>query len=102
MILGNFNARSYSLWSEDILPVEGNHTDSLTAVFVCHQVIFGPMHILSQSSSYFDLQFTDQPHLVTNCGIHASLHPNCHHQITNCKLNLKITMHLYITLGLGL
>ena len=50
----------------------------------------GPTHILSQSSSCIDLIFTDQPHLVIDCGIHASLHPSCHHQITYCKLNLKI------------
>ena len=46
MILGDFNARSYSWWSEDILPVEGNHIDSLTSMFGLHQVILGPPHIL--------------------------------------------------------
>ena len=91
MILGDFNARSYSWWSEDILSVEGNHIDSLTSMFGLHQVISGPTHILSQSSSCIDLIFTDQPHLVTDCGIHASLHPDCHHQITYYKLNIKIT-----------
>ena len=44
----------------------------------------------AQSSSCADLIFTDQPHLVTDCGNHASLHPNCHHQTIYCKLNLKI------------
>ena len=91
MILGDINARTYSWWPEDILSVEGNHTDSLTSMFGLHQVISGPIHILSQSSSCIDLRFTDQPHLVSNCSIHASLHPNCHHQITYCKLNLKMT-----------
>ena len=78
MILGDFNARSYSWWSEDILSVEGNHIDSLTSMFGLHQVISGPTHILFQSSSCIDLIFTDQPHLVTNCGIHILLHPTCH------------------------
>ena len=73
------------------MSVEGNHTDSLTSMFGLHQVISGPIHILSQSSFCIDLSFTDQQHLVSNCGIHASLHPNCHHQITYCKLNLKMT-----------
>ena len=90
MILGDFNARSYSWWQEDILPVEGNHIDRLTSTFGLHQVISGPTHILSQSLFCIDLIFTDQPHSVTDCGIHASLHPNCHHQITYCKLNLEI------------
>ena len=62
-------------------------------MFSLHQVISGPRptHILSQSSSCIDLIFTDQPHIVTDCRVHASLHPNCHQQVTYCKLNLKIT-----------
>ena len=59
-----------------------------------HQVISGPIHIISQSSSSIDIIFTNQPHLVTDFVIHASLHPNCHHQITYCKLILKITYPL--------
>ena len=43
----------------------------------------------SQSSSCIDLIFTDQPQLVPDCVIHASLYPNCF--IIYCKLNLKIT-----------
>ena len=91
MILGDFNARLYSWWPQDILSVEGNHIDSLTSMCGLHQVISGPTHILSQSSSDIGLVFTDKPHLVTNRGIHASLNHNCHHQIIYCKLNLKIT-----------
>ena len=49
-----------------------------------------PTHILANSSSCIDLIFTDQPNLVTDCGTHSSLHPNCHHQIIYCKLNLRI------------
>ena len=59
-------------------------------MFTLHQVISGPTHILFQSSSCIDLIFTDQPHSVTDCGFHASLHSSCHHQITYCQLNLKI------------
>ena len=35
MILGDFNARSYSWWSED-MSVEGNHIDSVTSMFGLH------------------------------------------------------------------
>ena len=31
-----------------------------------------------------------QRNLVINSGVHYSLHPNCHHQTMNSKLNLKI------------
>ena len=46
--------------------------------------------MLANSSSCIDLIFTDQPSLIVDCGIHPSLHPNCHHQIVYCKLDLKI------------
>ena len=103
MILGDFNFRSYSSCSEDMLPVKENHIDCLTSMYGLHQVISEPTHILSQSSSCTDLIFSDQWHLVTYCGIHASLHPNYHHQIAYCKLNLQITYpRPYKRLVLGL
>ena len=37
-----------------------------------------------------DLIFTDQPNLSVNSGIHASLHPNCHHQTVQSKFDLNI------------
>ena len=45
---------------------------------------------MPNSSSCIDLIFTDQPNLVVDSGVHPSLHPNCHHQITYCKFNLFI------------
>lgn len=71
MILGDFNAGSYSWWSEDMLLVEGNHIDTLTSMFSLHQVISGPALNLSQSLFRIDLIFTDQSDLVINCGIYA-------------------------------
>ena len=63
---------------------------SLTETYSLHQLISDPTHILSISSSCIDLIFTDQPNLVVDSGVHPSLHPNCHHQITYCKFNLFI------------
>ena len=34
--------------------------------------------------------FTQQPNLVTSSGVHASLHNNCHHQITFAHINLLV------------
>ena len=68
-------------------------------MFSLHQVISGPTLNLSQSLFRNDLIFTDQSHLVINCGIYAWLQPNCDNQITYCKLNLRITYSpLYICL----
>ena len=49
-----------------------------------------PTHILGHFSSCTDLILTSQPDLVMESGVHSSLHPNCHHQITHAKFSLKI------------
>ena len=54
------------------------------------QLICDATHVLPQTSSCIDLSFTDQSNYVINCGIHPSLNKNCDHQITFCKLNLKV------------
>ena len=54
------------------------------------QIIKELTHISNISSSCIDLIFTPQPNLITDCGVHSSLHPNCHHQIVFEKLNLHI------------
>ena len=49
-----------------------------------------PNPLFPNSLSGIDLIFTDQPKLAVDCGVHSSLHPNCHHQIIYCKFNLMI------------
>ena len=88
--LGDFNARSKSWYLDDITTYKGSKIDSLTTTHGLYQLISQPTHLLPTSSTCIDLIFTDQPNLVVNSGAHPSLHKNCHHQITFCKLNLKI------------
>ena len=64
--------------------------DSVTLTPGLEQLISEPTHILSNSSSCIDLIFTNQPNLVVDSGTHPSLHPNCHHQIIHCKINLQV------------
>ena len=45
---------------------------------------------LYQSSSSIDLILTDQPNLIVDSGVHPSLHSDCYHQITHCRLSLNI------------
>ena len=47
-------------------------------------------HILSTSSSCIDLIFTSQPNLITESGVHSSLHSNCYHLIIFAKFNLEV------------
>ena len=68
---------------------EGNEIENVTAQFGLQQIIKEPTHISNTSSSCIDLIFTSQPNLVTDSGIHSSLHPNCHHQRVFAKLNLR-------------
>ena len=56
-----------------------------------YKVINESTHILENSSSCINLIiFTSQPNLITDSGVHSSLHPNCHHQVIYLKSNLKV------------
>ena len=90
IILGDFKARSKFWCLDDITTYEGPKTDSLTTTHGLHQLISQLTPLLSTSSTCIDLIFTDQPNLVVNSGVYPSLHKNCYHKITFCKLNLKI------------
>ena len=59
-------------------------------IFLHLKIISDSTHILPNSSSCIDLIFTNQPNLVTESGVHPSLHPKCRHQIVFAKLNLKV------------
>ena len=89
-ILGDFHARSRSCWCDDITSREGAQLGSLTISCGLHQLISDPTHLLPNSSSCIDLIFTDQPNLVADSGVHPSLHPNCHGQITFSRYILNV------------
>ena len=90
VILGNFNTRLSTWWSNGITNLNGILIDSLTTTHGFKQLISDATYILPQSTSCIDLIFADQPNYVIDCGTHPSLNKNCHHQITFCKLNLKL------------
>ena len=90
VVLGCLNSRSPAWWSKDITSLDDTQTYSLTTAHGFKQIILDPTRILPRSSSCIDLVFTNQPNFVIDCGTHPSFHPNCYHQITFCKLNLKV------------
>ena len=53
-------------------------------------MIHEPTHRLESSSSCIDLIFTSQLNLITESGVHPSLHPNSNHQIIFAKFNQEI------------
>ena len=93
VIAGDFNARSSSCCSNDINTAEGSKLYSATSASGSDQLINEPTYIETKSSSCIDLIITDQPNLSINYGVHASLHPNCHHQVVHTSFNLNISYH---------
>ena len=90
VLLGDFNAKSSNWCKNDITTTEGKAIENISSQFGLHQMINEPTHILESSSSCIDLIFTSQPNLITESGVHPSLHPNSHHQIIFAKFNLEI------------
>ena len=88
--LGDFNAKSSNWYNKDITSDEGRKIETVTSENGLPQEINEPTHILNNSSSCIDLIFNSQPNLLIECGVHPSLHPNCHHQIIFAKFNLDI------------
>ena len=64
---------------------------SLTSANGVSQLINEPTHLQTSNSSCIDLIFTDLPSLSVGSGVHASLHPSCHHQIVHSSFNLNIS-----------
>ena len=90
VLIEDLNAKSKNWYCHDKSSHEGNAIENVTAQFGLQQIINEPTHISNTSSSCIDLIFMSQPNLVTDPGVHSSLHPNCHHQIVFAKLNLHI------------
>ena len=89
-IIVDFNAKSYTWYSNDKTSFEGSTIESITSQFGLDQLINEPTHLLQNSSSFIDLIFTSQPNIGVESGVHPSLHLNCHHQIILVIFNLKI------------
>ena len=90
VILAEFNVKSENRYKHDKTSYEGSKIDALTSQFGLQQIIKEPTHILAESFSFIDLIITSCQDLVVESGVHSSVHPNCHHQITYAKFDLKI------------
>ena len=64
--------------------------EHLLSQFSLSQVINEPTHISQDFNPCIDLFFTNHQNLITDSGIRASFHSNCHHQIIYGKCNLEI------------
>ena len=89
-MIGDFNAKSSNWYLNDVTSFEGSQIEFLASQFAMSQVINEPTYILDNSKSCIDLIFTSQPNMIMDCGVHPSLHSNCHHQIIYTKFDLKV------------
>ena len=64
VVLGNFNAKSNSWYTNDSTDVEGPKIYILTSSFGFHQIINESTHILNNSSSCIDLIFTESSNRI--------------------------------------
>ena len=96
MVLGDFNATN-KLWLGQIIlhtkkhscSYEGLILNDLMVQYSFTQIIHELTHVFESSvSCTANLVFTSQENVVTNSGVHGSLHPSCHHQIVFSNFNL--------------
>ena len=88
---GDFNAHSLNWWTEGDNTNEGIELDKLFTDLNLTQIISEPTNFQEHClPSCIDLIITDQPNLVLNSGVRASLDPTCKHQITFCKINFSM------------
>ena len=87
MLIRDLNDKSKNWFCHDKSSHKGNAIKNVRVQFGLQQIIKGPRHVSNTSSSCIDLIFTSQADLITDSGVHSSVHPNCHHQIVFAKLN---------------
>ena len=89
VFLGDFNAKCTNWYKHVKTNFEGIATENISSQCALYQVINKPLR-LENSPSCIDLIFICQPNLITESGVHPSLHPNCHHQVIFAKFSLKV------------
>ena len=86
LVTGDFNARSFPWWKNDLTASEGSQVGAITSSYYLTKLTRESTHILPNLSSCTDLIYINQSNCMDSC-VHASLHPICHHQIVHAKLN---------------
>ena len=91
LFVGDFNAHSINWFPEGDNTSEGIQLDNVFSDLNLTQLISEPTHFREHCNpSCIDLILSNQPNIVLESGVRPSLDPTCKHQITFCKINLKI------------
>ena len=90
-ILGDFNAKCTNWWPNGVDNACGLELFNSSTLHGYSQVISEPTNFQPNSSpSCIDLIFTNQPNLIIESGVQATLSNTCHHQIIYAKISFKI------------
>ena len=90
-ILGDFNAKCTNWWPKGVNNAYGLELFNSSTLQGYSQVISEPTNFQPNSNpSCIDLIFTDQPNLIIESGVQATLSNTCHHQIIYAKISFKI------------
>ena len=93
IVKGDFNARATVWWRNNITTTEGTNIDSTASSYGLSQIICNAIHILSTSSSFIDLTFSNQANLVIENGIDLSLCLSLSHSLS---FFLSLSLSLWI------
>ena len=90
---GDFNGHSQSWWPDGATNPEGVLIENMFSDLNLTQLISEPTHFFRDDCrpTCIDLITTDQPNIVLDSGVRPSLDPTVKHQITFCKVNLRIS-----------
>ena len=92
VIMGDMNARSPMIWSgESKEELAGKMVSNLMNLNNFQQQIDEPTHLPSGDiATCIDVIYTNQPYLLTDCGVLPSPDPKCKHQLIYGKVNFHI------------
>lgn len=93
IVKGDFNARATVWWRNNITTTEGTNIDSTASSYGLSQIICDAIHILSTSSSFIDLTFSNQANLVIENGMDLSLCLSLSHSLS---FFLSLSLSLWI------
>ena len=92
IVMGDFNARCWRWWQNDITNSAGQEIDSLTWSPGNKQIIDKPNHNVNNSISWIDLLSCTNQNTISNYGVDDSVFNKCHHNLIFGKVNIRVPL----------
>ena len=92
IVTGDFNARCWRWWQNDITNSAGQEIDSFTWSAGNKQIIDKPTHNVNNSMSWIDLLFCTNQNTISNYGVDVLTFDKCHQNIIFGKVNICVPL----------